>query len=192
MSFSVIPVRFKVMRKIIEYTLLSLDGVFEDPVSWNFMDYRDDAYMRDGLALLLACDAMLFGRNSYESSARIWPERAIRHPWAARLNEMKKYVFSSEIEGADWNNTTIIRGDVATEVAKLKQQEGRNLLVLGHTLLGESLLRDKLLDVIDVSIHPVIVGTGKQFFRDGQSAKLKLVATKSFSNIVKLSYEPQY
>jgi dihydrofolate reductase len=180
------------MRKVIEYTLLSLDGVFEDPVSWDFMDYRDEAYNRDGLGLLHACDAMLFGRNSYESSAQIWPERAIRHPWAARLNEIKKYVFSSKLERALWNNSTIIRGDVATGVAKLKQQEGRNLLVFGHTLLGESLLKHKLTDVIDVSIHPVIVGAGKQFWRNGQSAKLKLVATKSFANIVKLSYEPQY
>jgi dihydrofolate reductase len=180
------------MRKVIEYTLVSLDGTFEDPVSWGFMRYRDDAYMRDGFGLLLACDGMLFGRRSYEASAQIWPERAAGHPWADQLNAIQKYVFSSKLERADWNNSTIIRGDVAAEVTKLKQQEGRNLLVFGHTLLGESLLKHKLLDVLDISIHPLIVGTGKQFFRPNQSAQLKLVATKTFSSIVKLTYEPQY
>jgi dihydrofolate reductase len=180
------------MRKVIEYTLVSLDGTFEDPVSSGFMRYRDDAYVRDGLGLLLACDGMLFGRRSYEASAQIWPDRAAGHPWADRLNSIQKYVFSSKLERADWNNSTIIRGDVDAEVTKLKQQEGRNLLVFGHTLLGESLLKHKLLDVLDISIHPLIVGTGKQFFRPNQSAQLKLVATKTFSNIVKLTYEPQY
>jgi len=72
-------------------------------------------------------------------------------------------------------------------VTKLKQQEGRNLLVFGHTLPGESLLKHRLLDVLDISIHPLIVSTAKQFFRPNQSAQLKLLATKTFSNIVKLS-----
>ena len=76
------------MRKIIEYTLVSIDGVFEDPARLGFMGYRDDAYLRDGLGILLACDAMLMGRNTYESFAKIWPSRS--DPWAARLNAMQK------------------------------------------------------------------------------------------------------
>jgi dihydrofolate reductase len=85
-----------------------------------------------------------------------------------------------------------VRGDVAAEVTKLKQQDGGDLLVLGHGLLGETLLRRRLIDVLDLSIVPVIVGHGKPFFRDGQAVKLKLAATKNFSKIVKLTYEPQY
>ena len=112
------------MRKIIEYTLVSIDGVFEDPARLGFMGYRDDAYLRDGLGILLACDAMLMGRNTYESFAKIWPSRS--DPWAARLNAMQKYVFSSTLEKADWSNSTI--DDVVAEVSKLKQQEGRDLL----------------------------------------------------------------
>jgi dihydrofolate reductase len=178
------------MRKLIEYTLVSADGVFENPQGWGAMSFRDDAYVRDGLGLLLACDAMLMGRNTYEAFARIWPGRT--DPWAVRLNAMQKYVFSSKLKKADWNNSIIVRGDVAAEVAKLRQQEGRDLLTWGHGLLAETLLKHQLLDVLDLSIHPVVAGHGKLFFRDGQGANLKLVATKIFSKIVKLTYEPQY
>lgn len=178
------------MRKIIEYTLVSLDGVFAGPVVQRFLDFRDDAYLRDGLGQLLACDAMLMGRTTYEIFERIWPGRA--HPWAARLNAMQKYVFSSTLDQADWNNSVIVRGDVGTEVKKLKQQEGGDLLVYGHGLLAETLLSQQLLDVLDISIHPIMAGSGKLLFRDGQQANMKLVAVKGFSRIVKLTYEPQY
>jgi dihydrofolate reductase len=103
-----------------------------------------------------------------------------------------KYVFSSTLEKADWNNSTIVHGDVVAEVTKLKQQEGRDLLIWGHGLLAETLLKQHLLDVLDLSIHPLVVGRGRLFFREGENAKLKLLATKSFSKIVKLTYEPQY
>ena len=89
--------------------------------------------------------------------------------------------------------STIVRGDVVAEVTRLKQQEGRDLLIYGHGLLGETLLKQHLLDVLDLSIHPLVVGQGKQFFREGENATLRLVAAKSFSKgIVKLTYEPQY
>lgn len=176
------------MRKIIEYTLVSLDGVFED--ASKFIQYRDDAYMRDGLGQLLACDAMLMGRTTYESSAKLWPART--HPWADRLNAIQKYVFSSKLEKAEWNNSTIVRGDVTAEVTKLKQQDGGDLLIWGHGLLGETLLKHRLIDVVDLSIHPLLLGHGKGFFREGQHVPLRLVATKMFTNgIVKLTYEPQ-
>ncbi len=178
------------MRKIIEYTLLSIDGVFTGPQVLGFMEYRDDAYMRDGLGQLLACDAMLMGRTTYENFAKLWPGRT--HPWADRLNSMKKYVFSSKLERAEWENSTIIRGDVASEVAKLKRQGGGDILIYGHGLLAETLLKRHLLDVLDLSIHPLFVGSGKLLFREGESTKMKLVETKSFSKIVKLTYEPQY
>lgn len=154
------------------------------------MDYRDDAYFRDGLSQLSACDAMLMGRTTYESFAKIWPGST--HPWADRLNAMKKYVFSSKLERADWDNSIIIRGDVAAEVTKLKQQEGGDLLVYGHGLLSETLLKRHLLDVLEISIHPIFAGSGKLLFREGENAKMKLITTKSFSKIVKLTYEPQY
>jgi dihydrofolate reductase len=178
------------MRKVIEYTLVSIDGVFTGPQILGFMDYRDDAYMRDGLGQLMACDAMLMGRTTYENFAMIWPGRT--HPWAERLNAIKKYVFSSTLERAEWSNSTLLRGDVTAEVTRLKEQDGGDLLVYGHGLLAETLLKQHLLDVLDVSIHPIFAGSGKSLFRDGQTANMKLVSTKSFSKIVKLTYEPQY
>jgi dihydrofolate reductase len=179
------------MRKIIEYVLVSADGVTEDPVAMGVGNYQDEAYLRDGLGLLEACDALLFGRHVYEAFAELYGGVSSHKPmWANRLNEIPKYVFSSTLQKADWGDPTIIRGDVTTEVARLKQQEGRNLLVLGHGLLGETLLREQLIDIIDLAIYPILVGNGGQFyFRAGQHAKLSLAAVKAFSKVVKLTYE---
>ena len=179
------------MRKIIEYTLVSVDGVFTGADISGFFEYRDDAYMRDGLGQLLSCDAMLMGRTTYEGFAKMWPGRS--HPWADRINAIPKYVFSSTLEKAEWSNSTIIRGDVVAEVTRLKQQEGRDLLIYGHGLLGETLFKHHLVDVLDLSIYPLVLGQGKQFFRQGETAALRLVAAKSFTKgMVKLTYEPQH
>jgi dihydrofolate reductase len=180
------------MRKIIEWCYVSADGVFEDPISMGARDYQDDTYLRDALGLFEACDAILWGRSTYEIFAKMWPGMDGTHPYAARLNGIRKYVFSSSLETAEWNNSTIVRGDVAAAVTKLKQQDGGDLLLLGHGLLGETLLQQRLIDVFDLSILPVLVGHGKPFFREGQAVKLKLASTKIFSKIVKLTYELQY
>jgi dihydrofolate reductase len=178
------------MRNIIEYTLVSVDGVYAGAAISGFSQYRDEAYMRDGLSQALACGALLMGRTTYEDFARIWPRRT--DPWADRINAMPKYVFSSTLEKADWDNSTIVRGDVGAYVTRLKQQEGRDLLIYGHGLLTETLLKHHLLDALDLSIYPLVLGQGKQFFRQGETAALRLVATKSFSKgIVKLTYAPQ-
>jgi len=169
---------------------MSVDGVIENAARLGFMEYRDPAYLRDGLGVLMSCEAMLLGRVTYESNAKIWPTRT--HPWAARLNGMKKYVFSSSIRSADWNNSTIVRDDAAVAVARLKEQTGGDLLIWGHGRFGESLLRHRLIDVLDLSIHPTVVGHSKMLFREGQGAKLNLVSSKIFSKIVKLSYELDY
>jgi dihydrofolate reductase len=177
------------MRKIIGYTLVSADGAIGDAQNWGVGNFQDDAYRRDGLGQLLACDAMLMGRHTYEIFARIYPSRT--DPWAARLNAMQKFVFSSTLEKAAWENSTIVTGDVVAEVTKLKQQEGRDLLIWGHGLLAETLLKHDLIDVLDISIYPIVAGGGKLFFREGQNAGLRLVTTKTFSKgIVKLTYEP--
>jgi dihydrofolate reductase len=188
------------MRRIIESVLISADGGmdFTGPAlpgsssPTNFLSFRDDAYMRDGLGKLEACDAMLMGRTMYEHSLKLWPDRGSDHPWAARLNAMQKYVFSSKLERAEWNNTTIIRGDVVTEARKLKEQSGGDLVIWGHTQLAETLMRGRLVDHLDLSIHPVLVGSGKRLFRDGLDVNLKLVAVRAYSKIAMLTYETQY
>jgi dihydrofolate reductase len=125
------------MRKIIEYCLVSADGiVLDDP--FPFRDYDDDAYLRDRLGTFAACDAILWGRTTYERFAKRSPRSEGIPPYAPRLNAIRKYVFSSKLETAEWNNSTVVRGDVAAEVTKLKQQDGGDLLILGHGLLGIS------------------------------------------------------
>ena len=101
-------------------------------------------------------------------------------------------MFSSKLQKADWTNSVLIRGDIVEEVSKLKQQDGRNLLLFGHSLIGQTLLKHHLVDVLDLSIHPIVLGRGGLFFREGEQTRMKLTATKTFSNIVKLTYEPQY
>jgi dihydrofolate reductase len=179
------------MGKVIEYTLISVDGVFDNPVGYGFMGCRDDAYIRDGLGLLSECEGMLMGRTFYESSSRLWSSRP-DHPWADRLNEMNKYVFSSTLtDVSEWPNSVLVKGELSDEAKRLKQGAG-DFVIWGHTKLAESMMRAHLIDVLDVSIHPFLVGGGGLLLRDGFSQPLRLVATKCFSKIVKLTYEPIY
>jgi dihydrofolate reductase len=179
------------MRQVIEYVLASADGVTEDPVAMGVGHYQDEAYLRDGLGLLESCDALLLGRGSYEAFADLYGGGGTHKPmWAGRLNEIPKYVFSSTLDKADWGDPTIIRGDAVAEVAQLKKQDGGNLLILGHGRFGEALLRARLIDVIDLTVYPFLVGKGQQhYFRAGQDAALRLAAVKVFSQVVKLTYE---
>jgi dihydrofolate reductase len=177
-----------VMRKIIESTLVSLDGVIGDPHLWA-MNYFDNEAQEEAFKLLLASDAMLMGRRTYEIFAGVWPART--GDYADRMNSIRKYVFSSTLERADWNNSTIIKGDVATEVAKLKQQDGKDLVMYGHGPLGQTLLERHLLDELRLWIHPLIVSRGKLLFREGEKTILKLVAKKTLgTGVVVLTYQP--
>jgi dihydrofolate reductase len=177
------------MRKLIVHTLASLDGVTEDPVSWGIPEFRDDESRRDELGQTLACDAMLFGRHGYETVFPVFSSR--NDPWAGRINTMDKYVFSSTLREARWNNTKLVHGDAAGHVEKMKQAEGGDLLVYGYTRLAESLLRKGLVDVLRVSIYPVLVGRGRQVFREGAAAKMRLVGSKTYSTgVVLLTYAP--
>ena len=176
MSLFGIPARLWCMRKIIESTLVSLDGVIGDPPTW-VGDYLDEGFQKDALERLLESDAMLMGRRTYEMFANTWAART--DPFASRINDMRKYVFSSTLEKADWKNSIVVKGDVVTEVRKLKQQAGRDLVMYGHGLLAQTLLKHGLLDELRVSIFPIIVGRGKLLFRDDESTTLKLVATES-------------
>lgn len=177
------------MGNVIEYTLVSADGVFEDPVEMGVGRYQDDGYLRDGLNVLMACQALLFGRRTYEAFARLYGGDGSHKPqWADRLNDMTKYVFSSTLETPLWTNTEIVRSDPASRVRRLKSEINGDLLILGHGQLAEALLRQRVTDLIDLTIYPFLRGEGKSFFRAGQSAGLRLVTTKVFSNVVKLTY----
>jgi dihydrofolate reductase len=179
------------VKHLIEYTLISTDGVVEDPARLGYLTFRDEDYIRDGLGLLTSCSALLMGRMSYEGNAVMWPERH-EHPWTERLNAMPKYVFSSTLRSAEWNNTQIVTDDAARVVAQLKQRAGGPLLIWGHTALAQYLMAHQLTDILDLSIHPLIVGSGNTLFRENQQVTLRLGATKTFSHIVKLTYHCEY
>ena len=176
------------MRKIIESTLVSLDGVIEDPHIWA-TEYFDSEAERHALELLSTSDAMLMGRRTYEFFAAAFPHQT--GEYGARINTIRKYVFSNTLKRANWSNSTIVSGDVVAEAAKLKEQEGGDLVIYGHGLLGQTLLKHHLLDELKLWIHPCFVGRGKLIFGEGQKANLKLIAQKTLSTgVIVGSYQP--
>ena len=176
------------MRKVIESTLVSLDGVVDDVGSWG-RKYFDPAWWKSATQTLGACDALLLGRNTYEMLAE--RSRVVDNPYSRLMNGMRKYVFSSTLKNADWNNSVLVRGDVAAEVAKLKREDGKDIMSYGHGPLGQALLEHGLLDEIHFAIHPVLVGRGKVALRDNLRAELKLIESRTLANgVVVVSYEP--
>ena len=173
------------MRKIINSAFVSLDGITEDPRSWAIFD-PDSA--EEAVQALKAYDGMLMGRGTYEYFADVMPKQT--GPYADAINAIRKYVFSSTLARADWNNSTIVRDDVVTAVNDLKQQDGGDLMIYGHGRLSKTLLEHHLVDEIRFSIHPVLVcavaagGSGKKL-------PLELLATAPSANgVVALTYQP--
>jgi dihydrofolate reductase len=176
------------MRKIIESTLMSLDGVFGDPHVWA-TEYFDSEAERHALELLSTADAMLMGRRTYEFFAAAFPHQT--GEYGERVNRIRKYVFSSTLKKADWGNSSVLPGDVATEATKLKAQAGKDLVIYGHGLLGQTLLKHHLLDELKLWIHPCFVGRGKLLFREGEKTNLKLIAQKTLTTgVIVASYQP--
>jgi dihydrofolate reductase len=176
------------MRKIIESTLVSLDGVIEDPHLWA-TEYFDGEAENYALELLSTSEAMLMGRRTYEFFAAAFPHRT--GEYGDRVNRIRKYVFSSTLKKADWSNSSVLEGDVTTEVAKLKSEAGKDLVIYGHGLLGQTLLKHHLLDELKLWIHPCFVGRGKLLFREGEKTNLKLIAQTTLSTgVIVASYQP--
>jgi dihydrofolate reductase len=174
------------MRKLIVSSLVSLDGIYGDPQGWAG-DYFDEQAAAESLAVLLESDAMLMGRNTYEYFAPTWS--ALSGPYLERINEIPKYVFSSTLTTADWNNTTIIPGDPVAAVRELKQQGDRHLMIYGYGQLAQTLIEHGLVDELNVVVNPVILGSGTTLFRPGKRANLRLVSVKERRNgVVTLSY----
>jgi dihydrofolate reductase len=163
------------MRKLIVSTLVSLDGVFEDPRSWTG-PYFDDQAAADSLAKLQESDAMLMGRNTYDYFAPAWSVATGAYP--ARVNEMKKYVFSSSLRSADWNNSTIIAEDPVKAVAQLKEQGDGHLMVYGYGRLSQTLLEHDLVDELVFAIHPIILGKGASISRPAAPKTLQLASVE--------------
>jgi dihydrofolate reductase len=181
------------MRKIINSTYISLDGVIEGPHLWPSLgrpsDERADQIQTD---LLLSCDALLMGRRTYEGFAPVWPTRS-GDPASDHINAMPKYVVSTTLKDPEWNNTGVIDGDVVAEVTALKQAPGKNIVQYGFGPLSRLLHEHGLLDELRLWVHPLIVGTGSPsdlLFGPAPAVGFNVTDVTTLSNgIVILSYE---
>ena len=176
------------MRKVIESTLVSADGVIGEPHTWTGDHFGEEA-VSIALDQLKHTDAMLMGRRTYEMFSQIWA--APDGEYSAAIYNMPKYVFSSTLEQADWNNTTIIREGVTSAVEALKAQDGQDIVIYGHGAVGQEVLEGKLLDELKLWIHPVFVGGGNLLFREGPQVDLELVEAKTTdTGVLIATYRP--
>jgi dihydrofolate reductase len=177
------------MRQIAAGLFISLDGVVEAPEKWTGPYFNDQVGQAVG-ALMAANDAMLLGRVTYEGFAAAFGGQS--GGMADQMNNTPKYVVSSTLGSADWQNSTLINGDVADRISELKQQPGRNIGMSGSSALVSWLLRQGLLDRLDLLVFPVVMGSGKRLFSepDGQ-VPLILTSSEAFSTgVVHLTYTP--
>ena len=178
------------MRKLTASFFISLDGVVESPDQWHFQYFNEEMGAAIGAAMAKG-DAMLLGRVNYQQWADYWPNQPDDEAFASVLNNIPKYVVSNTLETATWKNTTLINGDVAAEIRRLKQQPGKNINMSGSGTLVRWLLANDLVDELHLMIHPVVVGRGKRLFGDeGEQKTFKLASSTTFSTgVVYLVYE---
>jgi dihydrofolate reductase len=182
------------MRRIINSTYITLDGVIKDPQDWPSIDSSDDGGTKIQTDLLLNCDAVLLGRDTYESFASVWQGQS-GDPYTDQMNSMTKYVVSSTLTHPDWENTTVITHDVAAEVRRIKDQPGNDVLTYGFGRLGRELMDNALLDEIRLWVHPFFIGgtdTDRILYGQCPAARLELTSTRVLkSGIIILSYKVQ-
>jgi dihydrofolate reductase len=179
------------MRRIVATEYVSLDGIMEEPGQWSFPFWSEEA-ARFKYDELFASDALLLGRLTYEGFARAWPTMTGTGEFGERMNGLPKYVVSTTLDAAEWNNSHLIKGDVPQAVAELKQQPGRDILLAGSGVLLRTLMQHDLVDEYRLMVHPIILGSGRRLFGDeGERKALRLVETRTFgSGVVVLRYEP--
>ncbi len=193
------------MRRLVVGTFLTLDGVMQAPGGpeedteggfkyggWQ-MPYFDDEAGKIMSKTMQATEALVLGRKTYQIFAAYWPTAPQDDPMAQKLNSIPKYVASRTLNKVEWNNSTLIKGHLADQITRLKQQPGSGILfVFGSGNLAQSLMQQNLVDEYDLWIHPVVLGSGKRLFADGITlTNLKLVNTQTTpSGIVALTYQP--
>jgi dihydrofolate reductase len=177
---------------------VSLDGVIQDPSGaegfrlGGWVGVIKDREERGKVLLdeALATEALLLGRRSYEFFAARWPSRS--GALADRLNSLPKYVVSSTLEDPDWNNSTVLKGDVVNEVSKLKQERTGEIVVYGSFQLVRTLMEHDLVDELRLMVYPVVLGAGERLFGETSHKKpLRLVDTRTVGDgVAFLTYEP--
>jgi dihydrofolate reductase len=184
------------MGKLVVTEFVTLDGVIEDPGGaegfdrggWAFQFDRGEAGDAFKFAELEAADAQLLGRRTYEGFAKAWPSMN-DNPFGEKMNAMPKFVVSSTLESPEWNNTTVLRGNLAEEVNGLKQQFESDILVAGSAELVQELLANDLVDELHLMVFPTVLGAGKRLFADAEAPRsLALAETKQAGETVILVF----
>jgi len=178
------------MRRLIVSNLMSLDGFFEGPrqnIDWFMVDDEFFDYAKE---MLRAADTLLFGRATYEHMAGYWP-KAPSDEIADKMNGLPKLVASRTLQQVSWNNSKLIKGKVADEVAELKRKPGKDIVLLGSSILASSLLRDGLIDEYRVILAPLLIGRGSPLFKDiNEKIQFKLGKTRLLkSGVIVLYYQ---
>jgi len=187
------------MGRIVVTEFVSLDGVMEDPGgsehskhgAWTFKFNRGDEGNKFKVDEVNNAEVQLLGRVTYEGFAQAWPTRS-GDPFSDKFNSMPKYVVSSKLKKADWNNSTILKGDVVDEVSKLKQKVRGDILVSGSAKLVQTLIANDLVDQLNLMVFPVILGSGKRLFGETDDLKtLQLAESKTVGDgVAILIYKP--
>jgi dihydrofolate reductase len=181
------------MGRIVVTEFVSLDGVMEDPGGaedfkyggWSFEYSRGDEGDKFKLDEAFESDALLLGRKTYEGFADAWPSRD--GDFADKFNSMPKYVVSSTLDDPEWNNSTVLKGDLAEEVAKLKDAHDGDVVVHGSAQLAQALLEQGLVDELRLMVFPVVLGGGKRLFGETSDKKpLKLTSSKTVGDGVEI------
>lgn len=177
-------------RKIINSSYITLDGVIDNVDRWPATGSDPDSY---GIQtdLLMACDAVLMGRRTYDAFVPVW-QGSSGDPFSDRINSMSKYVVSNSLSDPEWANTTVLNGDVVGQLRQLKEQPGQDIVQYGFGPLAHLLLEHGLLDELRLWVHPVFAGSAGPddlLFRPGKPVVWELADTRTMSNgIVILSY----
>ena len=172
------------MRKVFLFMMVTLDGFFEGPnqeIDWHNVDEEFNEF---AIQQLNDVDTLLFGRVTYQLMASYWPtQSAIENDpiVADKMNTVPKIVFSKTLDKAEWINSRLVKENIAEEIAKLKQQQGRDLAIFGSSTLASSLLQMGLLDELRIMVNPVVLGNGNPLFKGmHDKLNLKLLKTKTF------------
>ena len=187
------------MRKVILSNMVTLDGFFEGPnkeLDWQIVDGENKEYAID---LLSKVDALLFGRVTYQLMADYWPAAATNPSTsksdleiADKMNNLPKIVFSKTLQEVKWNNSRLVKENIAKEISKMKQQPGKDMVIFGSGSIVSTFMQHGLIDEYRIIVNPIVLGNGNPLFK-GINGKqnLKLLNTKVFdSGIVILFYEP--
>jgi dihydrofolate reductase len=190
-----------IMGKVVVSEFVTLDGVMDDPGGsektkhggWSFKIRSSPDQLKFKFDELFASGCLLLGRVTYQGFAQAWPSMKDQFGFADRMNSLPKYVVSTTLDRVEWNNSWLIRENIAEEVKKLKQQQGQDILVFGSGELVRTLMKQGLVDELRLMVFPIVLGSGRRLFGEDEDLMtfLSLGDSRAFeSGVVLLSYGP--